>query len=125
MAKEKFKVEVCTLDEAQARVAQSLKRGHQMIKGPPGCGKTLVLVNRCCLLRRFSAPEKKILLVGYNTSFPICHINSVYQLLPYDNNPSIFLSYRKNSSLAGLFRRERTKFVAPVFSCSGLLMLIY
>ncbi len=66
MAKERFQIEVRALDEAQAKLALYLKPGHQIIKGPPGCGKTLVLVSRCCQLRRYSAAGKKILLVCFN-----------------------------------------------------------
>ena len=64
--KTRFQREVCALDEIQARFALRLGRGHQIIKGPPGSGKTLVLVDRCCHLHRFQAEVKRILLVCYN-----------------------------------------------------------
>jgi superfamily I DNA/RNA helicase len=54
------------LDEAQARLALLLGTGHQIIKGPPGSGKTLVLVHRCCQLRRYQPKIKRILLVCFN-----------------------------------------------------------
>ena len=64
--KSRFQREVQALDESQARLALRLGSGHQIIKGPPGCGKTLVLVHRCCHLVRYSPQVKKILLVCYN-----------------------------------------------------------
>jgi hypothetical protein len=64
--KEHFRKEVSALDEAQARLALLLGPGHQIIKGPPGSGKTLVLVHRCCQLRRYQPKIKRILLVCFN-----------------------------------------------------------
>jgi hypothetical protein len=61
-----FHREIQALDEAQARLALHLGSGHQIIKGPPGSGKTLVLVHRCCHLIRYSPGVKRILLVCYN-----------------------------------------------------------
>jgi len=61
-----FQREVMVLDEQQCRVARHLKRGHRLIKGPPGSGKTLVLVYRCCLLRKFDPKVKRVLFVCYN-----------------------------------------------------------
>ena len=66
VGKEHFRREVAALDEAQARLALQLKPGHQIIKGPPGSGKTLLLVHRCCQLRRFQPKIKRILLVCFN-----------------------------------------------------------
>ena len=63
--KARFQREVRLLDEAQARLALCLKPGHQIIKGPPGSGKTLVLVHRCCHLRKYQG-RKRILFVCYN-----------------------------------------------------------
>src|SRR5512136_2374046 len=64
--KEHFRREVAVLDEAQARLALHLGSGHQIIKGPPGSGKTLVLVHHCCQLRRYRPTIKRILLVCFN-----------------------------------------------------------
>ncbi len=61
-----FRKEVSALDEAQARLALLLGPGHQVIKGPPGSGKTLVLVHRCCQLHRYQPKIKRILLVCFN-----------------------------------------------------------
>jgi hypothetical protein len=64
--KTRFQAEVRALDEGQARLAKRLKSGHLIIKGPPGSGKTLVLVHRCCQLHKYGSQAKKILLVCYN-----------------------------------------------------------
>ncbi|MBN1106027.1 MAG: NERD domain-containing protein [Deltaproteobacteria bacterium] len=64
--KSRFQREVQALDEAQARLALRLKPGHQIIKGPPGSGKTVVLVHRCCHLHRYHPGMRKILLVCFN-----------------------------------------------------------
>jgi hypothetical protein len=66
LGKGHFKREVAVLDETQARLALRLGPGHQIIKGPPGSGKTLVLVHRCCQLRRYEPRTKRILLVCFN-----------------------------------------------------------
>ncbi|UCF86140.1 MAG: AAA family ATPase [Desulfobacteraceae bacterium] len=64
--KVRFQREVLSLDESQARLALRLGPGHQIIKGPPGSGKTLVLVHRCCHLCKYNFQVKKILLACYN-----------------------------------------------------------
>jgi len=64
--KERFTREVLALDEAQARMALRLGSGHQLIKGPPGSGKTLVLIHRCCQLLKYHPKVKRVLLVCYN-----------------------------------------------------------
>jgi hypothetical protein len=64
--KARFQREVLALDEAQARLALRLGPGHQIIKGPPGSGKTLVLAHRCCQLCKYHPRCKKILLVCFN-----------------------------------------------------------
>jgi len=64
--KARFQREVLALDEAQARLALRLGPGHQIIKGPPGSGKTLVLAHRCCQLCKYHPQCRKILLVCFN-----------------------------------------------------------
>ena len=64
--KRRFQREVQALDEAQARLARRLKSGHHIIKGPPGSGKTLVLVHRCCHIHQYHPQKNNILLVCYN-----------------------------------------------------------
>ena len=64
--KARFQKEVLALDEKQARLALKLGSGHQIIKGPPGSGKTLVLAHRCCHLCKYKPGIKRILLVCYN-----------------------------------------------------------
>jgi hypothetical protein len=61
-----FQREIQALDEQQARVALKLRAGHQIIKGSPGSGKTLVLINRCAFLKKYNPKIKRILLVCYN-----------------------------------------------------------
>jgi hypothetical protein len=60
-----FQTVVQALDGWQARVARRLKGGHQIIKGPPGSGKTLALVHRCCHLSEYQ-PKRNILFVCFN-----------------------------------------------------------
>ncbi|MBW1799962.1 MAG: AAA family ATPase [Deltaproteobacteria bacterium] len=64
--KGRFQKEVHTLDDAQAKTALRLLPGHQIIKGPPGSGKTLILVHRCFHLQRYYPKIKRILFVCYN-----------------------------------------------------------
>jgi len=64
--KARFQREVLLLDEAQARMALRLGPGHQIIKGPPGSGKTLVLAHRCLQLYRYGPAFRRILLVCFN-----------------------------------------------------------
>jgi superfamily I DNA/RNA helicase len=64
--KTRFLEEVQALDDAQGRLALRLKPGHMIIKGPPGSGKTLVLVHRCCHLYRLNPQVKRVLLVCFN-----------------------------------------------------------
>ncbi|MFC1868955.1 DEAD/DEAH box helicase [Thermodesulfobacteriota bacterium] len=64
--KTRFQKEVLALDESQARLALRIGAGHQIIKGPPGSGKTLVLAHRCCQLCKYQPQIKRILLVCYN-----------------------------------------------------------
>ena len=64
--KVRFRKEVLALDEAQARLSLRLGSGHQIIKGPPGSGKTFVLMHRCCHLHRYDPKAKRILLVCFN-----------------------------------------------------------
>ncbi|MCF8063041.1 MAG: AAA family ATPase [Deltaproteobacteria bacterium] len=62
----RFQEGVAALDEAQARAALRLSSGHQVITGPPGSGKTQVLVHRCAFLSRYGSGFRRILLVCYN-----------------------------------------------------------
>jgi hypothetical protein len=69
VGKTAFQKEVQVLDEYQARFALRLGRGHRIIKGPPGSGKTLVLVHRCFFLRNYRSQATRILFVCYNIAF--------------------------------------------------------
>jgi superfamily I DNA and RNA helicase len=50
----------------QARLALRIGSGHQIIKGPPGSGKTLILAHRSLHLCKYQPEGKRILLVCYN-----------------------------------------------------------
>ncbi len=63
--KARFQAEVRALDDLQARVARQLGSGHRLLKGPPGSGKTLVLIHRCYVLRKYQPQPPRILLVCY------------------------------------------------------------
>ena len=76
--KARFQREVLALDEAQSRLALRLGSGHKVIKGPPGSGKTLVLVHRCCQLCRYHPQCKKILLVCFNIAL-VSHLKRLIQ----------------------------------------------
>ena len=64
--KSRFQRTVQALDEAQSRHALRMEPGHQIIKGPPGSGKTLLLVHRCSHLHKYHPKINQILLVCYN-----------------------------------------------------------
>ncbi|NIM99397.1 MAG: AAA family ATPase [candidate division Zixibacteria bacterium] len=64
--KTRFQTEVMRLDELQARLALKLKHGHQIVKGPPGSGKTLVLIKRCSQLKKREPSAQRVLFVCYN-----------------------------------------------------------
>ena len=75
--KERFRRDFRSLDESQARLALQLGRGHQIIKGPPGSGKTLVLIHRCGYLYKYHPQVKRVLFVCYN----IALVSYIRQLL--------------------------------------------
>jgi len=72
-----FDEEVRYLDEVQSRLALQLGDGHRVIKGPPGSGKTLVLVHRCMHLSRYHKAVRRILF----TCFNIALVNHAKRLL--------------------------------------------
>lgn len=61
-----FDREVKYLDRWQSGVARTLGAGHQLVKGPPGSGKTLILVQRCKYLFLHHPKSERILLLCYN-----------------------------------------------------------
>jgi hypothetical protein len=75
--KDRFQKEVRRLDEPQATLAMQLGRGHQIIKGPPGSGKTLVLIHRCGYIYKYHPRAGRILFVCYN----IALVSYIKQLL--------------------------------------------
>jgi hypothetical protein len=64
VGKDEFTEEVKLLDNSQWKIAFRLGKGHQIIKGPPGSGKTLILVFRCGQL--YSLQKRRVLLTCYN-----------------------------------------------------------
>lgn len=66
MGKPRYRKDGQPLDDAQARAAFRFWPGHQVIKGPPGSGKTLVLVHRCVHLVRHYPGMCRVLLVCFN-----------------------------------------------------------
>ena len=66
IGKDRFEAGVQALDERQARLARRLGEGHHILKGPPGSGKSVVLVHRCYFLHKYHRKVKRILLVCYN-----------------------------------------------------------
>jgi len=64
--KSRFQTEVRIMDHVQAGTARRLGHGPHLIKGPPGSGKTLILVHRAYHLRRYNPRMKRVLVVCYN-----------------------------------------------------------
>ena len=76
-SRDRFQSDVKDLDESQARLALRLGQGHQIIKGPPGSGKTLILIQRCAYLYKYHPKVKRVLFVCYN----IALVSYIRQLL--------------------------------------------
>jgi hypothetical protein len=66
IGKSEFQHEIISLDDYQWKEANKLRKGHQIIKGPPGSGKTLILIYRCGQIYKFSLSKKRILLTCFN-----------------------------------------------------------
>ncbi len=62
----RFHAEIRMMDHVQAGPARRLGQGPHLIKGPPGSGKTMILVHRAHHLRRYNPRIKRVLLVCYN-----------------------------------------------------------
>ncbi|MFC1896411.1 UvrD-helicase domain-containing protein [Thermodesulfobacteriota bacterium] len=65
------------LDHHQEALARSLGGGHRIVVGPPGSGKTLILVHKAALLLRYDASIRSILIVCYNITL----VNYIERLL--------------------------------------------
>jgi hypothetical protein len=63
---EEFQANIAALDNSQARVARKLGKGHQILLGAPGTGKSLVLAHRCRYLKQYDSGVKRILVVCFN-----------------------------------------------------------
>ena len=99
----RFQTEVRILDHVQAGTARRLGHGPHLIKGPPGSGKTLILVHRACHLRRYNPRMKRVLLVCYN----IALVNYVKRLIQEqgfgigDNGIEVFHFFELCSKILG------------------------
>ncbi|MCJ7796562.1 MAG: NERD domain-containing protein [Thermoleophilia bacterium] len=65
------------LDGNQEAIARRWDGGHHLIVGPPGSGKTLVLVHKAAFLLRYDPRVKHILLLCYNITL----VNYIRRLL--------------------------------------------
>lgn len=65
------------LDCNQEAIARRWDGGHHLIVGPPGSGKTLVLVHKAAFLLRYDPRVKHILLLCYNITL----VNYIRRLL--------------------------------------------
>ena len=129
--KGRFQREVLFLDESQARMALRLGPGHQIIKGPPGSGKTLVLVHRCCHLSKYNPKVKRILFACYNIALvgylkrliqekgvgigtngiEVCHFYELCALIlgepvHYENEESEYYDLVTQETLENVLRRK-------------------
>ncbi len=60
------RIRLRVLDGNQETIARRWDGGHHLIVGPPGSGKTLVLVHKAAFLLRYDPRVKHILLLCYN-----------------------------------------------------------
>ncbi|MFH1983326.1 MAG: 3'-5' exonuclease, partial [Pseudomonadota bacterium] len=58
------------LDHHQEVIARKYEGGHRILTGPPGSGKTLVLVYKAGFLKRYNPQITSILIVCYNIALP-------------------------------------------------------
>ena len=81
----------------------SLESGHQIIKGPPGSGKTLILAYRCCHLIKYQPDKKRILFVCYNIAL-VSYLKRLLQekkIEMGENGVQIFHFYELCSRILG------------------------
>lgn len=63
---EDFQANIASLDNAQARIARKLGRGHQILRGAPGTGKSIVIAHRCHYLEAYDSNVERVLVVCFN-----------------------------------------------------------
>jgi len=71
------------LDHNQESIARQYAGGHRIIQGPSGTGKTLILVHRAALLKRYNPAVRNILFVCYNITL----VNYIRRLLADKHAP--------------------------------------
>jgi hypothetical protein len=64
--KARLQEELVHLDALQSRVAYKLKRGHRIVEGVAGTGKTMILVERCRYLTEHDPRVKRSLILCFN-----------------------------------------------------------
>ena len=65
---EKRQSRLNVLDHHQEAIARRFDRGHQILTGPPGSGKTLILIHKAAFLRQYNPDIKTILFVCFNVT---------------------------------------------------------
>ena len=63
---DRMRWEMIRLDRTQARAALQVGRGHRLVKGPPGSGKTILLAARAAHLAKHSRPRPRVMLLAFN-----------------------------------------------------------
>lgn len=63
---DRMRWEMIRLDRAQSQAAFRIGRGHRLVKGPPGSGKTILLAARAALLARHRRPRPRVLMLAFN-----------------------------------------------------------
>ncbi|MCG3135465.1 MAG: hypothetical protein HMLKMBBP_03121 [Planctomycetes bacterium] len=63
---DRLRWEMTRLDREQARISFRLGRGHHILRGPPGSGKTLVLLHRAVVTAKRTTSRSRVLLLCFN-----------------------------------------------------------
>jgi len=66
------------LDKKQEVIARNMGRGHRVIHGVAGSGKTLLLIYRALQLAESLLPQEKVLLICYNEPLAV-YLSNVLQ----------------------------------------------
>jgi hypothetical protein len=72
-----------SLDNHQEAIARKYESGHHILCGPPGCGKTLILVQKAASLLKYNSSIKSILFVCFNITL----VNYIKRLISHKNLP--------------------------------------
>jgi hypothetical protein len=77
--RQEHKKRVALLDHLQESIARRFGRGRHIVVGPPGSGKTLVLVHQAAFLLEHLRNIKRILFLCFNSSL-VNHVRSLLSL---------------------------------------------